>query len=103
MWSIYKHTFPNGKIYIGLTKQEPEKRFKNGYSYEDCPLMFNAIKKYGWNNVQTTWLYSNIETVQEAGLLERKAIQEYRSNEREFGYNLSNGGQGGATNKYDHD
>ena len=103
MWSIYKHTFPNGKVYIGLTKQEPEKRFKNGYGYEDCPLMFNAIKKYGWNNVQTTWLYSNIETVQEAGLLERKAIQEYRSNEREFGYNLSNGGQGGATNKYDHD
>lgn len=103
MWNIYKHTFPNGKVYIGLTKQEPEKRFKNGYGYENCPLVFNAIQKYGWNNVITSWLYNNIETIQEAGELERKAIQEHHSNEREYGYNLSNGGQGGATNKYNHD
>ena len=102
MWSIYKHTFPNGKVYIGLTKQEPEKRFKNGYGYETCPLMWNAIQKYGWNNIETTWLHTNITDLNKAAYLEREAIQTYHSNEREYGYNLANGGQGGATNKYDH-
>ena len=102
MWNIYKHTFPNGKCYIGLTKQEPELRFKNGYGYETCPLMWNAIQKYGWNNITTSWLYTNITDIHEAALLERQAIQLYKSNEREYGYNIANGGQGGATNKYDH-
>lgn len=102
MWSIYKHTFPNGKCYIGLTKQEPELRFKNGYGYETCPLMWNAIQKYGWNNIKTSWLHTNITDIHEAALLERQAIQLYKSNEREYGYNIANGGQGGATNKYDH-
>ena len=102
MWNIYKHTFPNGKCYIGLTKQDPDIRFKNGYGYETCPLMWNAIQKYGWKNVETTWLHTNIEDLNQAAYLEREAIKKYRSNERDYGYNLANGGQGGATNKYDH-
>lgn len=102
MWSIYKHTFPNGKCYIGLTKQDPAIRFKNGYGYETCPLMWNAIQKYGWESIETTWLHTNIDDLAVAAYLEREAIKQYHSNEREFGYNLANGGQGGATNKYDH-
>lgn len=31
MWKIYKHTFPNGKVYIGQTKQSLPKRFGNNY------------------------------------------------------------------------
>ena len=27
---VYKHTFPNNKVYIGITQQEPQKRWKNG-------------------------------------------------------------------------
>lgn len=103
MWSIYKHTFPNGKCYIGLTKQSPEMRFKNGYGYDRCPLMKKAIEKYGWKSIITTWLHTNIPTIQEAGYLEQQAIKEHRSNEREYGYNLSSGGSGGATNKYNHE
>lgn len=102
MWSIYKHTFPNGKCYIGLTKQDPKTRFKNGYGYETCPLMWNAIQKYGWDSIETTWLYTEINDLNKACYLEKEAIEQYHSNEREFGYNLANGGQGGATNKYDH-
>lgn len=30
-YSVYKHTFPNGKVYIGMTGQEPEKRWANGW------------------------------------------------------------------------
>lgn len=24
-YTVYKHTFPNGKVYIGITKRAPEK------------------------------------------------------------------------------
>jgi len=39
MWKIYKHTFPNGKIYIGQTKKSLLARFQNGRGYKSCPLM----------------------------------------------------------------
>lgn len=30
-YKVYMHTLPNGKRYVGITKQEPEKRWLNGY------------------------------------------------------------------------
>ena len=37
-YSVYKHTFPNGKVYIGITKQNPLKRRRKrqagGYKWE---------------------------------------------------------------------
>lgn len=47
---IYKHTNKiNGKSYIGLTQQNPKKRFKHGTGYpkRDQPLFHKAIEKYG--------------------------------------------------------
>ena len=46
MWTIYKHIFPNGKLYIGQTKVSLNKRFKYGEGYKGCPLIYKAIKKY---------------------------------------------------------
>jgi hypothetical protein len=43
MWKIYKHTFPNGKVYIGQTKTRLSKRFENGAGYNACPLIAKAI------------------------------------------------------------
>ena len=36
-YSVYKHTFPNGKVYIGITKQNPLKRWRNGTGYKGQP------------------------------------------------------------------
>ena len=46
-YTIYKHIFPNNKIYIGITKRKPETRWNKGKGYNSCPLMSKAIKKYG--------------------------------------------------------
>ena len=52
---VYKHTFPNNKVYIGITQQNPEKRWKKGLGYDSHQtLMKRAIKKYGWNNIKKT-------------------------------------------------
>ena len=47
---VYKHTSPSGKVYIGITKQKPEKRWGNGKNYAQNEYFFAAILKYGWGN-----------------------------------------------------
>ena len=41
MYYVYKHTFPNNKVYIGITKQKPIRRWKNGTNYKknDTPIL----------------------------------------------------------------
>lgn len=48
---VYKHSTPNNKVYIGITKQNPNRRWRNGHGYKDSHLFFNAIIKYGWLNI----------------------------------------------------
>ena len=48
---IYKLTSPNGKVYIGQTKNS-QKRF-SAYKHERCkrqPKLYNSIRKYKWKN-----------------------------------------------------
>ena len=73
MSCVYKHTFPNGAVYIGKTSMLPEDRWLNGWGYRNCPLMFNAILQYGWNNVKHEILVDNISD-EEATEIERKEI-----------------------------
>jgi hypothetical protein len=50
-YSVYKHTNKyNNKIYIGITKQNPIKRWANGKGYKINSHFRNAIEKYGWDN-----------------------------------------------------
>ena len=46
-YTVYKHIFPNDKIYIGITCNSPKTRWGNqGYGYKN-QLVGRAIKKYG--------------------------------------------------------
>lgn len=76
MSCVYKHTFPDGSVYIGKTDMEPEARWANGWGYKSSPAMFNSIIKHGWDNVQHEILYDNL-THDEALELEKKTIEEY--------------------------
>jgi group I intron endonuclease len=95
---VYKHTTPNNKVYIGITKQNPNRRWRNGHGYSDSVLFFNAIIKYGWVNITHEILKEGI-SFEEANELEKYYIALYKSNQREFGYNITQGGECRRTSK----
>ena len=90
-YKVYEHICPNGKIYIGITQQEPQKRWKNGEGYKTQQLFYKAIKKYQWNNIEHIILFDNL-TKEEAEQKEIELIRQYQSNNSQYGYNLDNGG-----------
>lgn len=87
---VYKHTTPNSKVYIGITKQKPSQRWQNGKGYRG-QLFYNAIEKYGWSNIKHEIIASGL-TKEEAENMEIELITKYKSNERKFGYNVDKGG-----------
>ena len=99
MFCVYKHTCPNGKVYIGITCRKPKERWCNGYGYMNNAHFYNAILKYGWNNIQHDILYSDLTQV-EAEQKEIELIKQYKSSNRNYGYNVANGGMhNGKTSK----
>ena len=93
-YTVYMHVFPNNKVYIGITQQEPEKRWKNGLGYDaHQTLMKRAIKKYGWQNIKHEILYKNLNK-NEACNKEIELIALYDSTNKQKGYNVSKGGEG---------
>lgn len=91
MFCVYKHTFPNDKTYIGITSQNPLRRWENGFGYRKQPVLFRAICKYGWDNIKHEILYCDL-TRYEAIKKEIELIAFYKSNQKEFGYNRDCGG-----------
>ena len=91
MYSVYIHVFPNQKVYVGITRQSVEDRWKNGRSYVRCVSVDRAIKKYGWENIKHE-VIRVVETKEDAERLEKLFIYKYGSNDPRFGYNLTSGG-----------
>ena len=62
MWTVYIHTNKeNGKVYIGITGQTVERRWRSdGSGYKKCLLFYRAIQKYGWDNFNHIVLLENI-------------------------------------------
>jgi len=90
-YKVYIHIFPNNKVYIGITSQKPEYRWRNGKKYDSNKYMNNAIKKYDWENIKHKILYENLSK-EDAELKEKELIKKYKSNNKKFGYNILEGG-----------
>ena len=92
---VYKHTAPNGKVYIGITRRKPEVRWGcNGSRYYNNKHFFSAIQKYGWDNIKHEILYDRLDahTAEEH---EKRLIFLYHSDDRKYGYNNTLGGEHG--------
>lgn len=94
-YCVYKHTTPSGKIYIGITKQNPARRWRDGNGYiprdgKQTPFS-NAIIKYGWDNITHEILKAGLSK-EEACELEKYYIKEYQTQDRRYGYNVLSGG-----------
>ena len=95
---VYCHTNKiNGKRYIGITQNKPNRRWQNGYGYKDRNSHFyNAIKKYGWENFEHIILEENL-TRKEASEKEKYYIRLYNTNNENYGYNITSGGDNNFT------
>lgn len=90
-YTVYMHVNKiNHKVYVGQTCQQLNKRWKNGYGYQ-TGYFSSAIKHYGWCNFEHIILAENL-TAEQADETEKSFIELYKSNTKEFGYNLDNGG-----------
>lgn len=90
-YTVYMHTCPNNKKYIGITKQNPKYRWDKGRGYRGNDYFTRAIKKYGWDNIKHEILLTNLSK-QEAEQNEIELIKKYKTNNRKYGYNIQNGG-----------
>ena len=95
-YCVYKHTnIFNGKIYVGITSQQPEKRWKNGHGYEGNEYFYRAIQKYGWNDGFKHEIVVDGITKEQACAIEIELINVYDSINPDKGYNFSSGGDCG--------
>lgn len=96
MYCLYKLTFPNGKCYIGITRQNLNDRWLCGHGYKvkkgKTSLMYEDIKRYGWKNIKTEVLIDYSMTKEEAAEKEIEYIRRYKSNNPQYGYNIMSGG-----------
>lgn len=91
-YSVYIHTTPNEKRYIGITTQKPEDRWAKGCGYSHNTYFNRAIKKYGWNNIIHEVLISDLSE-NDAIKLEIELIKKYKTMNQKYGYNLTSGGE----------
>lgn len=89
---VYMHVNTvNGKRYIGITR-DCEKRWRNGSGYYKNKHFNDAIKKYGWDAFDHIVLYWNLSK-EDACQLEKDLISFFDTQDKRYGYNLTNGGE----------
>ena len=91
-YSVYVHIFPDGKLYIGSTRQKPESRWRYGGGYKNSKTVYEPIQKYGWESIKHIVLFSNID-FDRAMIIEQELIKKYDTRNPEKGYNTKGGGQ----------
>lgn len=94
------YIFPNDKRYIGKTCRQLSKRQGANFKrYKRCTLLWNAIQKYGCENIKQVILFENETTNKEACNIEMFFIEFFKTNVNKYnnpnyGYNLTSGGDG---------
>ena len=91
-YKLYMHlNKTNGKVYIGQTKKSYRERWNDGKGYGNCSRFAKAIKKYGWDGFEHIRLIEGLSKL-EVDYFERFFIAFFDSQNPEFGYNSTAGG-----------
>lgn len=85
MFYVYIHTVPNGKIYIGQTK-DISARWQNGEGYASNRPFYKDITIYGWNNIKHE-IIAEYNDRESALKLEAVLIALLKSEDKNYGYN----------------
>lgn len=96
---IYKLTFPNGKIYVGLSNNIKRRMYEHNNGNKAKTPCDLAIAKYGKINEIEILEFCNDRNI----LSEREKfwIEHLKANDRNIGYNITNGGD--ASEQYGED
>ena len=89
-YKVYRHRFPNGKVYIGVTSRTPQYRKDCGYQHNK--LLTEAIREFGWKSVSVDILHET-DNRGDAFTLEIEEIENADATNPEHGYNVSKGGK----------
>lgn len=95
---VYLHTinktisgYQHKKYYVGITNDIDRRWANNGENYKR-QIFYNAIQKYGWENIRHKILFKNLSK-DDAMKKEKEMIIKYNSKLGKDGYNVSDGGE----------
>lgn len=91
-YTVYMHIFPDGKKYIGATRQPVKERWHGGSGYKNQKRLYSAIRDAGWSNIKHEITASCLPK-EEAQRLEIEYIKKYDTQNPSNGYNTLRGGQ----------
>ena len=90
-WYVYKHTSPDGKVYIGSCKDIKHRWRGNVNGYKGSTRFYDAICQIGWDKFKHEVIAQGLSQ-SEAHDLEQSMIREFNSNDELYGYNMQSGG-----------
>ena len=89
MYTVYKRTTPDGKVYIGCTSRTLEERAgPRGQNYSNSHRFWAAIVRFGWHNI-TSEILKVYEDIEDAMIAEVTYIEACEATNPEFGYNTN--------------
>jgi len=92
-YTVYIHTTPDGRVYIGSTSQPVRKRWNGGHGYRNNRPFWEAIQRYGWENIKHEIIAELVHPLA-AAAVEAMLIRLYRSDNPLRGFNRSKSGRG---------
>lgn len=90
-YTVYVHTTPSGKRYVGITNRPLSYRWRHGEGYA-TQVFYRAVQKYGWENISHEVIATGL-TKDEACEEEKELIDLLDTTNPEHGYNMTGGGE----------